>query len=78
MRSPDAAAAVARDRWADDSLREMKKHFALCLLVAGLGCILGGCAADQQATADNPNGVESSGVKSYSEASVFYGHSAGH
>ncbi|MGH8094473.1 MAG: hypothetical protein ACREIF_13555 [Chthoniobacterales bacterium] len=56
----------------------MKKHFVLCLLAAGLGCLLGGCAADQTTAADNPYHLEQNTGYAHGEVDALYGRTAGH
>ena len=50
----------------------------LCLLGVSLGFFLGGCAADEPASANNPYGLEPAGGYAHGEASAMYGHSVGH
>jgi hypothetical protein len=56
----------------------MKIYLILCFIVTAAGCLLGGCAADEQTAAGNPYPVESTGSYAHGEVSATYGHTVGH
>ena len=55
----------------------MRPYLVIALL-STLACLHAGCASEQTSADDNPYHLQQNTVTTYGEASVFYGHSAGH